>query len=192
MQWKHNDEPFLTCFCSYNSALAVPPSGWSVPARPQPWFPQHPAVPLPPAVPMGLTQQPLFPIESVKPSLSSSTSPALQPPFQITPPGLPSSASLATVSQPLFPISANTNTPTQSLPFIAPVLSATIPPSSSTELRSSIDTYSSANTSISNNYHAPGIQGLNSPFLSSVVCLVSLIFLNWAGIRYRNLLFLMY
>ncbi|KAL6347161.1 hypothetical protein AAG906_012742 [Vitis piasezkii] len=36
----------------YNPAVAVPP-GWPVP-RPQPWFPQHPAVPVPPAAPLGL------------------------------------------------------------------------------------------------------------------------------------------
>ncbi|RVW15745.1 Protein suppressor of FRI 4 [Vitis vinifera] len=72
----------------YNPALAVPPAGWPVPARPQPWYSQHPAISIPPA-PLGMTQQPLFPIQPVKPPLPSTMSSALQPSLQITPPGFP-------------------------------------------------------------------------------------------------------
>ena len=61
---------FNVC-CRYNPAVAVPP-GWPV-LRPQSWFPQHPAGPL------GLAQQPLFPIQNVTPPLPSAT---LQPLFQ--------------------------------------------------------------------------------------------------------------
>ncbi|OVA15702.1 zinc finger protein [Macleaya cordata] len=142
----------------YNSAMAVPPPGWPLPPRPQPWFPQHSAVPLATVAAVGLTQQPLFPIQNVKPSLGSTTSPA-PPPFQITPPGLPSLAPSIPVSQPLFPVSGNNNTPSQSSPFSAPAVSATIPLSSPAELKNSVDNYSSANASMTNSYHAPSIQG---------------------------------
>ncbi|XP_043690220.1 protein SUPPRESSOR OF FRI 4-like [Telopea speciosissima] len=143
----------------YNSALAVPPSGWPVPPRPQPWFPQHPALSIPPVAPVGLAQQPLFPIQTGQLPLSSTTSPH-QPPFPITPPGLPSSTLLVpAVSQPLFPISVSATAPTHSSPFSAPVLSTTTPPSASAELKSLLDTYSSVNTSTENIYHVPTLQG---------------------------------
>ncbi|KAF8412667.1 hypothetical protein HHK36_000635 [Tetracentron sinense] len=144
---------------NYNTALQVPPSGWPVPARPQPWFPQHPVVSLPPAAPMGLAQQPLFPIQNVKPPLPSTTSPTIKPSFQINPPGLPPSMPPIPVSQPLFPISGNNNIPTQNSPFSASALSTTIPSSSPAELKNSVDSYSSANTSIANSYNDPSIQG---------------------------------
>ncbi|KAF8390873.1 hypothetical protein HHK36_023172 [Tetracentron sinense] len=143
----------------YNSALAVPPSGWPVHARPQPWFPQHLAVSLPPTAPVGLSQQPLFPIQNVKPPLPSTTAPTLQSSFQITPPRLPSSMPSIPVSQPLFPISGNINILTQTSPFSVPAISTTIPSSSRAELKNSVDTYSSANASMTNSYHAPSIQG---------------------------------
>ncbi|KAJ4982189.1 hypothetical protein NE237_033026 [Protea cynaroides] len=142
----------------YNSALAVPPSGWSAPPRPQPWFPQYPRVSVPPAAPLGLAQQPLFPIQTGQPPLSSAISPH-QPSFPITPPGLPSSTPLTPVSQPLFPISGNATALTHSSPFSAPVLSTIIPLNNLTELKSSVDTYSSVNSSTANSYHAPTVQG---------------------------------
>ncbi|KAF8411293.1 hypothetical protein HHK36_003840 [Tetracentron sinense] len=140
----------------YNNTLAVTPSGWPVPFRPQPWFPQHPAASLPPAAPVGLTQPPLFPIQDVKTPLLSITSSAIQSSFPITPPGLPSSIPPVPVSQLLFPISGNTNTntniPTQISPYSALALSTTILSSSPTELKNSFDTYASVNTTMSNSY----------------------------------------
>ncbi|XP_034704139.1 protein SUPPRESSOR OF FRI 4-like [Vitis riparia] len=69
----------------YNPALAVPPAGWLVLARPQPWYSQHPAVSIPLA-PLGMTRQPLFPIQPVKPPLPfhSSSYPISSFPFPIT------------------------------------------------------------------------------------------------------------
>ncbi|KAL5731318.1 Protein SUPPRESSOR OF FRI 4 [Ranunculus cassubicifolius] len=92
----------------YNSALAVPPGGWPIPPRPQPWFQQHPAVSLPTGAPGG----PLFPIQNVNPSGTSTFPPS----FPITSPGLPSTPPLS-VSQPLFPVSGSNSLPAQSLPF---------------------------------------------------------------------------
>lgn len=104
----------------YNSAMAVPPAGWAVPLRPQPWFPQHPA---PVAGPVGLPQQqPLFPVQNVRPALPSTTSPT---PF-------------VPISQPLFPIANNSiATPPQSSPFSAPLPSTTVPLSSPAEIKGS-------------------------------------------------------
>ncbi|KAK9268225.1 hypothetical protein L1049_010668 [Liquidambar formosana] len=119
----------------YNPALAVPPSGWPVPPRPQPWFPQHPAVSIPPPAPMGLVQRPLFPVQNVQPRLPSTISPALQPSLPIAPPGLPSSTPSVPVSQPLFPIGS-------------PV-----------EFRSPINSYSNSSTSMASSYLAPNMQG---------------------------------
>ncbi|XP_028111539.1 protein SUPPRESSOR OF FRI 4-like isoform X2 [Camellia sinensis] len=138
----------------YNPALAVRPAGWPVPPRPQPWFPQHPAVSVPPA-PLGLAQ-PLFPVQNMRPPGPPTTLPALQPSLPNAPPGLPPASPVA-VSQPLFPVVANNSIPTQSSPFSAPMLSANIPLSSPAELKSSID---ASNTSfMANNYHTPGFQG---------------------------------
>ncbi|KAJ9705935.1 hypothetical protein PVL29_003850 [Vitis rotundifolia] len=134
----------------YNSAVAVPP-GWPVP-RPQPWFPQHPAVPVPPAAPLGLAQRPLFPIQNVTPPLPSAT---LQPSFQTTPPG-PLSSSPTPVSQPLFPVVGTASIPSQNSQVTAAALSAPITSSTPSELNN--PSYSSANTSMVNGYHAPSIQ----------------------------------
>lgn len=109
----------------YNSALAAPPAGWPIPPRPQPWFPPNPAVTLPPGAPVSLVQQPLFPIQSVKPQLSSATPP---PSFPITPPGL---ATPVPVSQPLFPVSGSNNLSTQNSPFASSAI-----PSSSADIYS--------------------------------------------------------
>ncbi|XP_019078173.1 protein SUPPRESSOR OF FRI 4 isoform X3 [Vitis vinifera] len=142
----------------YNPALAVPPAGWPVPARPQPWYSQHPAISIPPA-PLGMTQQPLFPIQPVKPPLPSTMSSALQPSLQITPPGLPIPSPSAPLPQPLFPVGVNNNLPTKNSPFSTPMLSTSIPLSSQAELNSSIEAHSSTNSSLASSYSAPSIQG---------------------------------
>ncbi|XP_030943569.1 protein SUPPRESSOR OF FRI 4 isoform X1 [Quercus lobata] len=141
----------------YNPALPVPPAAWPVPPRPGPWYPQHPAVSVPPPPPLGYAQQPLFPVQNARPPLPSTTSPALQP-SQITPPGLPVSNPSVPVSQPLFPVVGNNNIP-QISPFSAPMLSTSMPSSSAAEVKGSIDVHSSANASMTNNYQAPNIPG---------------------------------
>ena len=137
---------FNVC-CRYNPAVAVPP-GWPV-LRPQSWFPQHPAGPL------GLAQRPLFPIQNVTPPLPSAT---LQPLFQTTPPG-PLSSSSTPVSQPLFPVVVTASIPSQNSQVTAAALSAPIPSSTPSELNN--PSYSSANTSMVNGYHASNVQGLH-------------------------------
>nr|XP_023883395.1 protein SUPPRESSOR OF FRI 4-like [Quercus suber] len=141
----------------YNPALTVPPAAWPVPPRPGPWYPQHPAVSVPPPPPLGYAQQPLFPVQNARPPLPSTTSPALQP-SQITPPGLPVSNPSVPVSQPLFPVVGNNNIP-QISPFSAPMLSTSMPSSSAAEVKGSIDVHSSANASVTNNYQVPNIPG---------------------------------
>ncbi|XVE67572.1 hypothetical protein DITRI_Ditri08aG0171200 [Diplodiscus trichospermus] len=147
----------------YNAAVRVPSAGWAVPPRPQPWFPQHHAVSVPPSAPMGYVQQPLFPAQSARPPLAvASTSPALQP-SQIAPPGLPTSASTLPVSQPLFPVVHN-NLPTQSPPFSVS-LPTSVPPSTFAEVKASIEVHSGVNTSVIGGYHAannPGGAASNS------------------------------
>ncbi|XWS40481.1 hypothetical protein CRYUN_Cryun18bG0143700 [Craigia yunnanensis] len=130
----------------YNAAVPVPPAGWAVPPRVQPWFPRHPAVSVPSSAPMGYVQQPLFPVQNVRPPLAvASTSPALQP-SQIAPPGLPTSTPTLPVSQPLFPV-VNNNVPAQSSPFSAS-LPTNVPPSTSSEVKGSSEVHSSVNTSV--------------------------------------------
>ncbi|PON89250.1 TFIIH C1-like domain containing protein [Trema orientale] len=124
----------------YNSAVPVPPNGWPVPPRPQPWYPQPPAVSIPPPAPLGYAQQPLFPVQNVRPPIPS-TPPALQP-VQMTPPGLPTSAPPVPVSQPLFPVGGNNNVPAQNMPFSAPPLSTSIPPGSTVDVKGSLDAHS--------------------------------------------------
>ena len=143
--------------CSYSPALAVPPGGWSVPPRPQPWFPPHPAVSVPPPHP-GAVQQPLFPVQNVRPPLPSSTIPSVQPSLTTAPPGLPPATSIPP-SQPLFPVVANT-IPSHNLPFSVSMLSTNIPSSSPIDLKSLTD---GSNSSVASNYHVPGNQGLDSP-----------------------------
>ncbi|KAJ9183325.1 hypothetical protein P3X46_007192 [Hevea brasiliensis] len=140
----------------YNSAVPVPPAGWPVPSRPQPWFPQPPAVSIPPPAPVGYAQQPLFPVQNARPPLPSSTAPALQP-AQVAPPGLPSSATPIPVSQPLFPV-VNNNLP-QSSPFSAPLPSSNIPSSSPAEVKGSVGVHSGANSSLTNSHHTSILGG---------------------------------
>ncbi|KAG6642373.1 hypothetical protein CIPAW_09G137600 [Carya illinoinensis] len=77
----------------------------------------------------------------MRPPLPSTTSPALQQPSQINPPGLPI-FNPAPVSQPLFPVVGSNNMATQSSPFSAPTLSTSILSSSPTEVKGSIDAHS--------------------------------------------------
>ncbi|XP_022762593.1 protein SUPPRESSOR OF FRI 4 isoform X2 [Durio zibethinus] len=138
----------------YNAAVPIPPAGWAVPPRPQPWFPQHPAVSVPLSSPMGYVQQPLFPVQNVRPPLAvASTSPALQP-SQIAPPGLPISTPTLPVSQPLFPV-VNNSVPTQNSSF-STSLPTSVPPSTSAEVKGSIEVHSNVNTSMT------GVAGVNS------------------------------
>ncbi|KAK9156165.1 hypothetical protein Sjap_003645 [Stephania japonica] len=142
----------------YNSALSVPPSGWPMPPRPQPWFPQVPAAPAPPAAPVGLAQQPLFPIQNMNPPLPSTASSVPPMPFQIPPPGIPLSTPTP-VSQPLFPVTLSNNATTQNSTFSAPALSATLPSSTPLEPQSSGDIRANINISTTNNYHPSSDQG---------------------------------
>lgn len=130
--------------------MPVPPAGWQVP-RPQPWFPQPPTVSMAPPTPAGYVQQPLFPVQNVRPPLITSTS------SQIIPPGLPSSTLSVPVSQPLFPVVSN-NLP-QSLPYSTPLSSINVPSSNLTE--GSVAVHSGANNSLTTLYHTPGASGLN-------------------------------
>ncbi|GAV70294.1 LOW QUALITY PROTEIN: hypothetical protein CFOL_v3_13792, partial [Cephalotus follicularis] len=139
------------------SAVPMPPAGWPVPPRPQPWYPQPPAVSIPPAAPMGYVHQPLFPVQNVRPPMPTTTSATIQPPL-VAPPGLPSSTPPVLVSQPLFPV-VNNNLPNHSSPFSAPLPSTSIPSISSVELKGSIDRHLGANTSMTNSYHTPSIPG---------------------------------
>ncbi|XP_052185029.1 protein SUPPRESSOR OF FRI 4-like isoform X3 [Diospyros lotus] len=138
----------------YSPALAVPPGGWPVPPRPQPWFPSHPAVSVLPPHP-GAVQQPLFPVQNVRPPLPSSTIPSVQPSLTTAPPGLPPATSIPS-SQPLFPVVANNTIPSHNLPFSVSMLSTNIPSSSPIDLKSLTD---GSNSSVANNYHVPGNQG---------------------------------
>ncbi|KAD4586511.1 hypothetical protein E3N88_24112 [Mikania micrantha] len=74
----------------YNPGLAVPRAGWPAPPRPQTWFAPPPVGSIPPTAPLGMVQQPLFPVQTMRPP----TAPlGLQTPFSVAP-----------VSQPLFPV----------------------------------------------------------------------------------------
>ncbi|GMI73326.1 suppressor of FRIGIDA4 [Hibiscus trionum] len=132
----------------YNASVPVPPVGWAVPPRPQPWLPQHPAASVPPSAPMGYVQQPLFPVQGVRPPLAVPSTTPLQP-SQIAPPGLPTSIPTLPVSQPLFPV-VNNSVPTQSSPFSASL------PTSVAEGKSSFEVHSSGSASVT------GGAGVNS------------------------------
>ncbi|KAJ7954399.1 protein SUPPRESSOR OF FRI 4-like [Quillaja saponaria] len=138
----------------YSSAVPVPPTAWSVPPRPQPWYPQHSAVPIPPPAPY--VHQPLFPVQNVRPPLPLTT---LAPQnSQIAPPGLPASSPSMPVSQPLFPVVGN-NIPTQSSPFSVPALSTSVPSIMPAEVNSLFDAHSGGYASVANSYQIPGIPG---------------------------------
>lgn len=135
----------------YNSAVPVPPNAWSVPPRPQPWYPQPPAVSIPPPAPLGYAQQPLFPVQNVRPPVPSSAPPALQP-THIAPPGLPTSAPPAPTSQPLFPVGVNNNITAQNPPFSAPVMSTSIPPGLIVDSKAPLDAQSGGQLLNSHSY----------------------------------------
>lgn len=63
------------------------------------------------------------------------------------------------VAQPLFPVVGNNNIPTQSSPFSAPMLSASITSSTPAEVKGSIEVYSVANAPVTNNYQEANIPG---------------------------------
>ncbi|CAA3018088.1 SUPPRESSOR OF FRI 4 isoform X2 [Olea europaea subsp. europaea] len=136
----------------YNPAIPMPPGGWPVLPRPQPWYPQHPAVSVPPSAPMS--QQPLFPVQNVRLPGPPATSPVLQPSMPITPPVM-SAASPVPISQPLFPV-VPTNNLSQSSPFSAPMPPNSIALSSSAELKSA-DPHMGGNSLAINSYLASGI-----------------------------------
>ncbi|XP_060974803.1 protein SUPPRESSOR OF FRI 4 isoform X1 [Cannabis sativa] len=125
----------------YNSSVPVPPNAWPNPHRIQHWYPQSPAVSMPQSAPLvGYAQQPLFPVQNVRPPMPSSAPPSLQP-VQMTP-GMPTSAPPITVSQPLFPVGGNNNLPAQNLTFSTQVLSTSIPPGSTVDNRALLDAHS--------------------------------------------------
>ncbi|XP_011096840.1 protein SUPPRESSOR OF FRI 4 isoform X1 [Sesamum indicum] len=144
----------------YNPRIPVPPAGWQVPPRPQPWYPQHPAVSVPPPGQAGLPQQPLFPVHNVRPLLPSATPPGLQPSLPIAPPGMPATTPPVPVSQPLFPVVPNNNIPPQSSPFSAPTAPISLPLSSSSEMKSAEPHFGS--TLPTNSYHTSGIPVVTS------------------------------
>ncbi|KAM1266367.1 hypothetical protein ACFX2J_035942 [Malus domestica] len=128
----------------YNSAVPGTPNAWQVPPRPQPWYPQPPAVSVP-ASSLGYVQQPLFPVHNGRPPLPSTTTAGLLPPH-IAPPGLPTSMPPVPVSQPLFPVVGINNVPTQSSHFSAPMLSTSIPLNSPAEVKGPTDAYQGVNS----------------------------------------------
>ncbi|KAF5198219.1 Suppressor of fri, partial [Thalictrum thalictroides] len=121
--------------------------------------------------PVGLAQQPLFPIQNVRPPLPSATSLALAPSYLITPPGLPLSTLAISVSQPLFPVSGNHAIPSQSSAFPASVISAAISSSFPSEPKNPGDMYSNFNNSATNIYtpNIPGGSFLGSHSYASVL-----------------------
>ncbi|XP_062096499.1 protein SUPPRESSOR OF FRI 4 [Humulus lupulus] len=134
----------------YNSSVPVPPNAWPIP-RLQHWYPHSTAVSIPQSAPLGgYAQQPLFPVQNVRPPMPSSVPPALQP-VQMNP-GLPTSAPPIPVSQPLFPVGGNNNVPTQNVAFSTSVLSTSIPPSSTVDDRASLDAHSGVQLINSHSY----------------------------------------
>lgn len=132
----------------YNPGLAVPRAGWPVPPRPQPWFTQNPVGSVPPA-PLGMVQQPLFPVQTMRPPISTAP-PGLQTSFPVPPPGLPTSSPSVLVSQPLFPVVASNGMPSQGSTYSASTLSTSIPLSSPSD--------SIANINMPRGYLTPGFQ----------------------------------
>ncbi|XP_038712118.1 protein SUPPRESSOR OF FRI 4 [Tripterygium wilfordii] len=140
---------------AYNAAAPIRPTGWPVPPRPQPWFPQHPAFSV---APVGYSQQPLFPVQNVRPPLPTSLSPSLQPSQVVAPPGLPVSMPSVPVSQPLFPV-VSSNLATQSLPFPASLASTNTSPIAAAEVNSSTNAYAGANSQMTSSFNGPNISG---------------------------------
>ncbi|KAL3520332.1 hypothetical protein ACH5RR_018481 [Cinchona calisaya] len=141
----------------YNPAVPIPPAGWPVTPRPQPWYPQHPAVSVPPPAPLGLPPQPLFPVQNIRPPLPSTAPPGLQASVPVVPPGLPAPMPPVPVSQPLFPVVPTNHVPAQSSAFSAPVLSTSLPLRSPAETKSSADGYLGNHSSVTSTYATSGI-----------------------------------
>lgn len=150
----------LDCLCSYNPAVPMPPVGWAVSARPQPWYPQHPGVSVPPPAPLGLPPQPLFPVQNMRPPMPSTAPPGLQPLLPITPPGLPASTAPVPVSQPLFPVVPGNIIPPQSSAFVASMPSPSLPLGSSLDPKGSADSYlGNSSSTMIGSYPTSGIPG---------------------------------
>ncbi|XP_027088346.1 protein SUPPRESSOR OF FRI 4-like isoform X2 [Coffea arabica] len=141
---------------SYNPAVPIPPAGWPVAPRPQPWYPQHSAVSVPPSAPLGLPPQPLFPVQNLRPPLPPTAPPGLQASVPVVPPGLPAPPPIP-VSQPLFPVVPSSNVPAQNSAFSAPMLPTSLPLSTLTETKNSVDGYLNNNASVTNTFATPGI-----------------------------------
>ncbi|XP_038678839.1 protein SUPPRESSOR OF FRI 4-like, partial [Tripterygium wilfordii] len=139
---------------AYNAAVPMPPAGCPVPPHPQTWFPQHPALSV---APVGYAQQPLFPVQNVRPPLPIFLSPSLQP-SQVVPPGLPVSMPPVPVSQPLFPV-VSSNLATQSLPFPASLTSTNTSPIAATEVNPSTNAHAGANSQMTSSFNGPSISG---------------------------------
>ncbi|PIN17245.1 Zn finger protein [Handroanthus impetiginosus] len=139
----------------YNPRIPVPPAGWQVPPRPQTWYPQHPVVSVPPPAPVGLPQQPLFPVHTGRPPVPPTVPPVPQPSLPVTPPGMPATTPPLPVSQPLFPVVPNNNISTQSSPFSASMPPMSLPVSSSSEIQSAEPNF--GGTLPINSYQTPGI-----------------------------------
>ncbi|CAI9090673.1 OLC1v1025491C1 [Oldenlandia corymbosa var. corymbosa] len=122
----------------YNPAVPMPPvnAGWPAPPRPQPWYPQHPAVSVPPVTQVVMPPQPLFPVQGMRPPMPPAGPLGLQVTMPMVPPGLPSSTAPVPVSQPLFPVVPTNNIPGQGSPFSAPTIPTSLPLSSPAELAS--------------------------------------------------------
>ncbi|KAL9271665.1 SUPPRESSOR OF FRI 4-like protein [Drosera capensis] len=135
----------------YNAA--VPPMGWQVP-RPQPWYPGFPGVSVPPAPPVLMPQQPLFPVQNVPPPLTTSAPHVPHPTFPVNLPGVLSSPASAP-SQPLFPVLTANSMPNQNTSANPPLAPPPLSSSSLDEIRSAGMTYSNAATNMVNGYHLP-------------------------------------
>ncbi|KAK4803122.1 hypothetical protein SAY86_001325 [Trapa natans] len=137
----------------YNPSVSMPPGGWSVPPRPQPWFPPYPAVSVPPVpAPLGaVQQQPLFPVQAAVPPPSLS---AFQSSAQMTPPGPHPPVNSLTVPQPLFPVGSSINISAQNMTSTTPGIGQSSP---AADLKSS-SAQPGAIPTIGSSYRAPAFQ----------------------------------
>ncbi|VVA93161.1 unnamed protein product [Arabis nemorensis] len=107
----------------YPGAPMRPPGpGWPMPPRPQQWYPQNPAISVPPPAHLGYRPQPLFPVQGMGMTMPMS-SPVVQQPSPVsgvTPPGMLSLSPTMSVPQPLFPV-VNSSIPPQASSFSAPL-----------------------------------------------------------------------
>lgn len=140
--------PPATMQSIYNPGIGR--GGWAVAPRPQPWFQQNSVGSIPSMVvqQQQQQQQPLFPVQTMRAPISSSS--GVQLSFPVAPPG--SSTPSVLVSQPLFPVVA-----AQTSPYSA----ATIPPltSSPLDLNNTTDLHGGLNMNMPRGYHNPAFQG---------------------------------